>query len=344
MTQIYNLRGNKPSDVTTVQDLGEQGLLSRLQKFCPPEIVGDDGALVSVEAGKSLVVTTDILVDNVHFSDRTTPAKAVGWRAAAANLSDLAAMGATPVGITVGLSLRPDTTLSWLEALYQGINSCLQPYQTSIVGGDICRSSINSIAITAFGQVAPQQVLRRSTARPGDAIVVTGFHGDSRAGLELLLNPPIDEQLSVNAQELLIAAHRYPRPRLDVLPYLWQLNSPQAITAMDSSDGLADAVVQICQLSGVGAKIERSAIPLSLPLQGFVSPEKALEWALYGGEDFELVLCLREQLARYLVGDLGVGAAIIGKITAELNVKVVDSQDFNYELSLTQAEAFQHFS
>ena len=131
---------------TFIADIGEPGLLQLLKRFCPAEIVGDDAAILEVPAGKSLVVTTDVLVDGVHFSEQTTTPEDVGWRAAAANLSDLAAMGAMPLGITVGLSLPPNTPVSWVERLYQGLTACLQSYQTSIVGGDVCRSpTINEI-------------------------------------------------------------------------------------------------------------------------------------------------------------------------------------------------------
>ncbi len=116
-----------------VKDIGEQGLLKKLQAFCPTDIIGDDGAVLQLEKDKKLVVTTDVLVDKVHFSSRTTSAFDAGWRGAAANLSDLAAMGATPLGITVGLSLPGSTPVSWVEELYRGLDSCLRKYQTAIV-------------------------------------------------------------------------------------------------------------------------------------------------------------------------------------------------------------------
>lgn len=103
-----------------LKDFGEAEILQRLQRFCPAEIIGDDGAVLTFPPGQNLVVTTDVLVDGVHFGDRTMPPEKVGWRAVAANLSDLAAMGATPIGITVGLSLPPETPILWLDQLYQG--------------------------------------------------------------------------------------------------------------------------------------------------------------------------------------------------------------------------------
>ena len=206
-----------------IKEIGEQGLLKILQRFCPPDIIGDDGAVLPTAAEKSLVVTTDVLIDKVHFSETTTSPSDVGWRAAAANLSDLAAMGASPLGITVGLALPGDTAVDWVEKLYQGMTQCLQEYNTPIVGGDIVRSPVTTVAITAFGQVSPQHIIRRDRAKVGNAIVVTGCHGASRGGLELLLNPDLKTSLSVCDREALIKAHQRPKPRLDVLPILWEI-------------------------------------------------------------------------------------------------------------------------
>jgi thiamine-monophosphate kinase len=320
----------------TVKDVGEQGLLPILQKYCPADIIGDDGAILSLPEGYSLVVSTDVLVNNVHFSDRTTSPEDVGWRAAAANLSDLAAMGAQPLGITVGLALTPDLSLDWLERLYQGLTACLQVYQTAIVGGDVCRAREINISITALGQVAKNQEIRRFNARVGDSILITGYHGLSRAGLELLLHPETGKACQSSSKNRLIQAHQRPRPRLDCIPYLQKIVKQIAIAGMDSSDGLADAIIQICRCSGVGAVIER--IPLDAVLLDYVGTEKAREWALYGGEDFELVLCLPSDQAQELIEQIGAGAAIIGQIVSGKTVRLADGEE------LTLGAGFQHFS
>ena len=325
-----------------VRDIGEQGLLKRLQQFCPRDIVGDDGAVLSVNPDQQLVVTTDILVNGVHFSHETTPPDSVGWRATAANLSDLAAMGAMPLGITVGLSLPGDLSIHWIDCLYQGISQCLQTYKTPIIGGDICRSEVITVSITALGQVSPDRVIRRSTANPGDAVVITGYHGMSRGGLELLLNPHLRATVTPERQQRLIAAHQYPQPRLDVLPILWEVMETHTVTGMDSSDGLADAIVQICEMSGTGAKIDRSRLITPSSLREWVSSEQALQWILYGGEDFELVLCLPKAFARELIKKLGEGAAIIGEITDDSQVVLIGENKQQEELIL--AGGFQHFS
>ena len=330
--------------MTTVRNIGERGLLNKLQSFCPPNVVGDDGAVLSVESDKSLVVTTDVLVDGVHFSDRTTAPYDVGWRAAAANLSDLAAMGAEPLGITVGLSLPEDLAVSWVEELYRGIYDCLQKYQTSIVGGDICRSQVISVAITAMGQVLPERVIRRRNARPGDAILITGLHGLSKAGLELLLDRSLGDNLTSTEKEKLIIAHQRPQPRLDVLPWLAENASDIAIAGMDSSDGLADAIVQICQCSEVGANIDIHCLEIYPALHKLAGKEKALHWLLYGGEDFELVLCLPQAIALAAIDYLGQNSAIIGTIVSEKRAVLIDRLNSTNTKILELAEGFQHFA
>jgi thiamine-monophosphate kinase len=309
--------------MTSIAQLGEQGLLHLVQRFCPSDVVGDDAAVLMQPSG-ALVVTTDVLVDNVHFSDRTTPAHSAGWRAIAANLSDLAAMGATPIGVTVGLGLPGDTAIAWVESLYQGMSDCLAKFGGAIVGGDLVRSPVRTIAITAFGQVAPANVMRRSGAQVGDVIVVTGDHGSARAGLELLLHPELVQH------EALIKAHQYPQPQLAIAQQVSALST----SGMDSSDGLADAVLQICRSSQVGAILEKSRLPIAPVLQ-LAFPDRALNWALYGGEDFELVLCMPEAV----VPDR---CTIVGRIVTGNAVKLVDALG-NVEI-LSCDRGFQHFS
>lgn len=333
-----------------IRDLGEAGLLKLIKPYCLPNTIGDDGAIVRVPSDCELVVTTDILVDGVHFSDRTTTAFDVGWRSVAANLSDLSAMGATPLGITVGLSLPPTLPLVWLEQLYMGMQACLTRYGTGIIGGDLTRSSVATVAITALGSVRSDRIISRSTARIGDAIVVTGYHGDSHAGLQLLLDPELGNFQNVADLQAyrarLITAHQRPQPRLDVLPLLEQLRTSASnifsIAGMDSSDGLADAIVQICQASGVGAILSRSTIPIS-PSLSQIFPDTALSSALYGGEDFELVLAMPKSVARELVAKLGEGAAIIGKVWQPTDIILIDDLSEDPAIHLDRQSGFQHF-
>lgn len=344
-----------------IQDLGEQGLLKRLQSFCPADVVGDDAALITVADNHQLVATADVLVDGVHFSWGfarpelyTTSPYDAGWRAAAANLSDIAAMGAAPLGITVGLSLPPLLPVHQLEAFYQGLKDCLDCFDTPIVGGDVCRSSVMTVAIAAYGQVLPQQVISRATAKPGDVILVTGYHGSARAGLELLLKPTLQQSLSSKDCGVLCQAHQRPWPRLDVVEAIKQVRSPQGssekddkdyrLSGMDSSDGLADAVLQISRASQVGAVLDRMAIPIAPELRQWTSPQKSLEWALYGGEDFELVLCCDEAIAHGLIRTLEGPAYIIGTVTAVPHEVIVNDPTGRFKAErLSLDSGFQHF-
>jgi thiamine-monophosphate kinase len=327
-----------------VKDLGEQGLLQLFRPFCS-DLVGDDAAVMgALPEGQELVVTTDMLIDGVHFSDATTSAEDVGWRAAAVNLSDLAAMGATPWGMTIAVGLPPIVPVDWITGVYRGFDECLRQYGSQLVGGDTVRSPHICLSVTAFGTVAKGRAIQRHTAQVGDLIVITGDHGLSKAGLEFLLHPELAEKLANYPQQdriigSLRRSHQRPTPRLDVPPLIWeiidaQLESPEfKITGMDSSDGLADAITQICQASGVGAQLNWSEIAIAEVIHT-IAGDKAMDWVLYGGEDFELVLCLPPFVARALVERLP-EAAIIGEIISG------DSGD--RIAGLRMQSTFQHF-
>ncbi len=319
-----------------VRDIGEQGLLERLRVYCAPG-VGDDGAVLDLPPGRQLVVTTDMLVDGVHFSPQTTAAADAGWRGAAANLSDLAAMGATPLGITIALGVPPDLPVAWIESMYQGMGDCLAG--VPILGGDLVRSPVVSLGVSAFGTVEPSRVILRHQARPGDLVVVSGEHGGARAGLELLLHPPL-HTLSQPEEQALILAHQRPRPRLEILPWLERQPSPVRIAGMDSSDGLADALIQICRASRVGARVYPDLIPRLAGLRRWPNPDQVQDWLLYGGEDFQLVLCLAPPLAKDLITWLE-GAAVVGEVTAEPGVGLdLGAGTF---VPLVPGGSFQHF-
>lgn len=340
--------GETPSPDTPIADLGEQALLAFLHRYCNPDRIGDDGAIVTPRAGYDLVIATDGLVQDVHFSEATTPAEDVGWRAAAVNLSDLAAMGATPIGLTLALSLPGTLSWSWLEGFYNGILACLTAYGGEILGGDLSRSPLLTLGVTALGEVYPTQALRRNAAQPGDRLLVTGWHGASRAGLEWLLNPSWGRDVPSAIQREWVKAHQRPRPRFDVINSLQQLGGLSLrVAAMDSSDGLADAILQLCQASGVGARLWGDRIPIHPGLRQTrsLTLAQALDWTLYGGEDFELVLCLPAQLAEALLmglkaEDLESGAAIIGEITVEPDVLL---EWHSQHIPLTLSRGFQHW-
>lgn len=313
----------------SLQQIGEQGLLELLQPFCSDR-VGDDGAVMgSLPAGYELVVTSDVLIDGVHFSPQTTSPQDAGWRAAAANLSDLAAMGATPWGLTLGLGLPPETDVNWILGVYEGFTTCLQAYGTALVGGDTVRSPVATLAVTAFGKVNSQQIIYRHTAQVGDLILVTGDHGLAKAGLELLCHPELCQLLSLEQSQKLQKAHQRPRPRLDLPAF------SHRVSGMDSSDGLANAIAQICRASGVGAKVHQVSVLPEISLLAKQRGELGIDWVLYGGEDFELVLCLRSADAFGLIQEFP-QCSIVGEI-------VPLGLGQNFAKSLSESQGFRHF-
>jgi thiamine-monophosphate kinase len=313
----------------TLDELGEWELIRRLGAYAPPGQFSDDAALIPAAAAgptapsPPLVINTDVLVEGVHFSDATTGPADVGWRAAMANLSDLAAMGCTEVvGITVGLVAPPSTPWTWVEGVYGGLAEALGTCGGVLLGGDCSRGAQRLLAITALGRLAPPGPLvagpiRRGDGRVGDWLVSSGPHGLSRLGLELLLSPggTLAAQLDGALKERAIQAHRRPRARLDAVRALIDCrpaSAPWRVGGCDSSDGLAAAVAAMATASGCGARLHRDALPLD---PAMAARAEAEAWCLGGGEDFELVLALEPAWARALVAALP-GSGVIGELVA----------------------------
>lgn len=309
----------------TLAELGEWELIRRLGAFAPPGQFADDGALLRLSGDPSLVVNTDVLVEGLHFSDATTESADVGWRAAVANLSDLAAMGCTEVvGLTVGLVAPPSTPWTWVEGVYGGLAEALATYGGVLLGGDCSGGAQRLLAITAIGKLAPVErqepagPIRRCDGRPGDWLVSTGPHGLSRLGLALLQTPdgPFAARADPELRERAIQAHRRPRARLDVARALITCRptaTPWRVGGCDSSDGLAAAVAALAAASRCGARLHRGALPLD-PAMAVLAEAEA--WCLGGGEDFELVLALEPRWAAALVAAVP-GSSVIGGLVAE---------------------------
>jgi thiamine-monophosphate kinase len=332
----------------TLGELGEAELIRRLAVFAPQGQFADDAALLGLDAGgtgrpSQLVVNTDVLVEGVHFSDVTTTAADVGWRAAAANLSDLAAMGCREVlGITVGLVAPAETPWPWVEQVYTGLAQALERHGGLLLGGDCSGGGQRLLAITALGRLEADRdgVIRRGDGRPGDHLVCTGLHGLSRLGLALLQGEApwlLPETLRQRA----IAAHRRPNPRFDALVALAASRPADSfwrVAGCDSSDGLAAAVSALALTSGCSALLERERLPLD-PAMAMLPPGEA--WCLWGGEDFELVLALEPAWAEALLQTLP-GSRRIGRLEeprAGSELRWAGDQD-----PITASEgAFRHF-
>jgi thiamine-monophosphate kinase len=256
--------------------------------------IGDDTAVVRFTPGRDVLVTTDMLLDGVHFDLSHTPARLVGRKALGVNLSDIAAMAGIPVAAVVAFGIPDRFDRSDGEELFRGIQQLAAEFGVAIVGGDTNRSRDGLvISITLVGEVGPHGPVRRSDARPGDWIMVTGSLGGSIHGKHLTFTPRVRE-----------AAILHERYDLHAM--------------IDISDGLAADLGHILEQSGCGAVLQANAIPISDAARQGPSPSAALEHGLYDGEDFELVFTLSEDDARRLLAErpLDVPVSHIGTIVS----------------------------
>ncbi|ANJ65983.1 thiamine-phosphate kinase [Halothiobacillus diazotrophicus] len=271
--------------------------------------VGDDCAILKPAPDEVLLVSTDLLVAGRHFPLNTAP-EDIGHKALAVNLSDLAAMGAQPRGVTLGLAL-PEADPDWLAGFAEGFHRLAAEFGVCLIGGDTVASPQLTLAVTVLGGAQPDRVLRRDAARPGDLIAVTGTLGDAGLGLRTVLSPD-----SVPA-ELPLADRDYLRGRLDrPTPRLaeGQVLAGFAHAAIDVSDGLAQDLGHILAASGVGAEIDLAALPLSAAARRWLALDPSVETLpLTAGDDYELLFTLApEDRDR-----LDFPATVIGSIRAE---------------------------
>ncbi len=303
---------------------GETGLIERLRATYAGAAgsglalaAGDDAAVLDIPTGLQLVVTTDLLIEGVHFRRDWSDAYSIGWKAAAVNLSDTAAMGADPTFTFVSLALPPDETVEGIERLYDGLCDCLGRYGAKLAGGDTNRTSGSlSLNITQLGTVPAGSALKRSGAKTGDVLLVTGTLGNSNAGLLLL-----ERQGASKAEKLcrvLVQSHRRPQPRIVAGRALRETGLVHA--CMDISDGLAADLPKLCAASGVGAQVDVSHLPVSGDLAAMASElaRPAWELALSGGEDYELLIAVAPadvEAACAAVAATGTALTLIGEIT-----------------------------
>ncbi|MGL4861442.1 MAG: thiamine-phosphate kinase [Enterobacteriaceae bacterium] len=271
--------------------------------------VGDDCALMQLDAQQMLAVSTDTLVEGTHFLPGSAPAD-IAYKALAVNLSDLAAMGAQPAWLTLALTL-PEASPVWLQAFSDELYRGLAEQEMQLVGGDTTKGPL-SITLTVFGLLPLGRSLLRSAAVAGDWIYVTGTLGDSAAGLALL-----QERLEVTHKgdrDTLLQRHLRPTPRLMTGHTILGL----ATAAIDISDGLLADLGHILLASGCGACIEVDKLPLSEAFKRHVPAQQQLSYALTGGEDYELCFCVpdsRRHAVEQALTRKGESFTVIGRIT-----------------------------
>ncbi|HEY9085115.1 MAG TPA: thiamine-phosphate kinase [Candidatus Tyrphobacter sp.] len=286
--------------------------------------IGDDAAVWQPSRSHRSVVTTDALVEGVHFTRKTMSLEDVGWRTAAANLSDLAAMGARPVLAIIALGVPPDTDAEQLLALYRGIAACSQPAGLAVVGGDLVRAPALTIAMTAIGEVRASNVKTRAGGRRGNILAVTGPLGASRAGLDLARGAVVLKEESLREEAL--RAHRRPQARVREGRRLAASANVRAM--MDCSDGLSTDLARLCKASGVGARVEEVPVAGSAVAVAQALGEDARAYALAGGEDFELIVAIEARafahVAARFAAHFGRPLYRVGVLRSEPGVFLVD--------------------
>lgn len=296
--------------------------------------LGDDCALVQPPVADELLAnSTDTLVEGVHFLPDIA-AEDLAWRLVSASVSDLAAMGARPLWLSLAITL-PDDNEAWLTEFSRGLKAALSAYSITLIGGDTTSGATRVLTAHVQGAVKPDQALKRSGAQVGDLIFVSGTLGDSRAGLELLSNAAVDSA----GCEFLTQRFLRPTARVDLGRGLTQLAS----AAIDISDGLLADLSHILKASGVGAFVYLEHLPLSDSLTALYSVEQSQAWAATGGEDFELCFTApagRSAEIQALAEDVGLKITCIGEIRSGNELQVL-SQGEPWVVS--GAQGFDHF-
>jgi thiamine-monophosphate kinase len=299
-----------PAAGATVSDLTERQLIARIRARLPappPWLlvgIGDDAAVVEPERNRLEVLSVDAVVDGVHFDRAFVPARAIGHRALAVNLSDLAAMGAAARFALLSMALPSDLPVEAFDGITDGLTALAAAHRLHVVGGNLTRTpGPLALDITVSGTVKPRRALTRSGARPGDELYVTGAIGAAHAGLgQLKAARDAGRSADAAAEGRLARAYLYPEPRLRAGMMLGR--GRVASACMDLSDGLADAVLQVAEASGVGAEIEAEALPIDAEARCWFEAigGRPLERAVTGGDDFVLLVAIpprrRRQVAQ----------------------------------------------
>jgi thiamine-monophosphate kinase len=314
-----------------LKEIGEFGFINRIRRGClirPEGVIkgiGDDAAAFRTDSRLVSLLTTDLLVERVHFLREAISAYELGHKCLAVNLSDIAAMGGTAREAFVSIAIPEGYELDALEDLFQGMKDLGARYAVNILGGDTTRSQADLIInVAVYGQVPEDQMLTRGAAQPGDVIFTTGFLGDSRAGLHLIL-----DKVPIDTPELksLLAAHLHPEPHLREGRLLASSGGVRA--AIDVSDGLSSDLGHILEESRVGARIQAEKLPISDNLRSYCRRfgKSPVEYALAGGEDYVLLLTAAaercSEVARMFQATFGRPLYAIGEITDSMSMELV---------------------
>jgi thiamine-monophosphate kinase len=281
----------------TLREIGEFGFIRRISRGClirPERVIkaiGDDAAAFTTDPGQIALITTDLLVERIHFLRKEVSGFDLGYKSLAVNLSDIAAMGGTPLESFVSIAIPEDCSLGYLEAIYDGMRDLAGKFLVNILGGDTTTSKTDLIInVVVYGMVAEEQMLCRDAAKPGDIVFSTGYLGDSKAGLHLILHGIAADSADLRK---LLRAHLLPEPHVAEGRFLAE--HPAVKAAIDTSDGLSSDLGHITEESSVGATLFANALPISDSLKAFCErfDFDPFEYALSGGEDYTLLCTVR---------------------------------------------------
>ncbi|QXE89407.1 thiamine-phosphate kinase [Geomonas subterranea] len=320
-------------------ELGEFGLIDRIKAnvAASPSVllgIGDDAAALSPTPGEVTLITSDMLLEGVHFDLSFCDPHTLGRKSLSVNLSDVAAMGARPRHFLLGVALPKDVPLEFMDGFMAGMLEQAQRFGATLVGGDTCASRAGiAISVTALGEQRPELVLKRSGANPGDLICVTGTVGDAAAGLK---------QLFAGAREgFLVERQLDPTPRVEAGVGLAEAG---VVTAMiDVSDGVLQDLGHICEMSGVGARLELARLPLSDAYRAECGGDP-FALALSGGEDYELLFCIpagKEAEVAALCAQVDLAVSVIGEVKAGSGIELIAPDGSLYT---PPRRGFDHFA
>lgn len=345
-------KAEEQSKRTDVNELGEFGLIDHLTQGFPLKHlssikgIGDDAAVINNESLLT-VVSTDMLVEGIHFDLMYTPLKHLGYKAVVVNVSDIYAMNAIPKQITVSIALSNRFSVEALEELYEGIRLACTYYEVDLVGGDTTSSPKGLyLSVTAIGQVAADRVVYRNTAKDGDLICITGNVGAAYLGLQLLerekqlflANPGIKPDLE--EEDYLVGRQLKPEARKDMI-MAFRNNNLRPTAMIDISDGVASELFHICKQSGVGALIEESGVPIhpDAQMMALKFQMDPITCALNGGEDYELLFTIDPkdiEKVKYLPDLYIMGEIVPAKDGIKLHTKGGNMHEIS-------AQGWQHF-
>ena len=338
--------------MTTVLRTKESKLVARISAAVPSAGVratwtgvrlgiGDDAAMFAARPGFDVVVSSDFFLEDSHFVARIHTPESVGYKSLARAVSDLTAMGAEPGYFLLNLALPSAKTGAWLDGFAKGLGAAARRGHIPLIGGDLAQSKKVTIAITVIGYTRTGRAVRRSGARAGDLIYVSGRLGAARLGLEILLK----HQGAGAGARLSLAPHLYPPLRLDLGQ--WIAREKIASTMMDISDGLSIDLGRLCETSNVGAIIEAEGVPRVAISPRWrkrlhLAPNASLDFALHGGDDYELLMTVPPHRVQKLRrAPSRVALTCIGKITRDRRILLVDANGRTRPL---EPKGWDHFS